>query len=62
MISVSRKAVEKTFEALFALTDIRQLWRDTAPSHKLSDEQKKKLKESMDRVKAAIKEIEDELR
>lgn len=34
-----KEAVDRTFEALFALEDLRQIWRDTAPLHKLDAQQ-----------------------
>jgi len=40
MASQMKDAIDKTFEALFALEDLRQIWRDTAPTHTLSAEQK----------------------
>ncbi|MBN2518194.1 MAG: hypothetical protein JXB14_05075 [Candidatus Altiarchaeota archaeon] len=54
------RIVDETFEALFALTDIRQLWRETKPGYKLTPEQKELLKKKMERVKKALEAIEEE--
>ena len=54
------RIVDETFEALFALTDIRQLWRDTKPTYKLSPEQKELLKKRIERVRTALDLIEEE--
>ena len=50
--------VDETFEALFALTDIRQLLRDTKPYYKLNDEQKKLLEKKIARTRKALDRIE----
>ncbi len=34
--------VSLTFDALYALTDLRELWRKTAPTHSLNEKEKKK--------------------
>jgi len=44
--------VDKTFESLFALEDIRQIWRDTAPTHRLSPEQIMELTKLLESVKS----------
>ncbi len=35
-----KSSVEKTLSALFKLEDLRQIWRDTVPQHRLTPEQK----------------------
>ncbi|HNZ86904.1 MAG TPA: hypothetical protein PKK55_00060 [Methanofastidiosum sp.] len=35
--------VEKTFEMAFLIEDLREIWRKTAPFHKLNDEEKKQV-------------------
>ena len=39
MERTTREAVEKTLDALFKLEELRQIWRDTAPTHELLPEQ-----------------------
>lgn len=52
------RETELTFECLFLLEDIRQVLRDTAPAHKFSAEQKKKVKELITKVKKNLDEIQ----
>jgi hypothetical protein len=54
-------AVDNLFEALFALTDLRVLLRETAPSHKLSAEQQIQARDALARAKAALSKLEEEL-
>ena len=49
------------YEAVFALEEVRELLRETAPEHKLSDEQKIKLKQLLEKVKKNIEVIEGRL-
>jgi len=58
---MAEKAVEETFAALFALTDLRQIFRDTKPTYKLNVEQKEKIRKIIERVKQSIDIIEGEL-
>ena len=46
-----KEAVDKTFEAMFALEDVRQIWRDTVPDHKLSADQQAELRKLLELVK-----------
>ncbi len=55
------KAVEETFRALFALTDLRQIFRDTKPTYELDEEQRGKVKKILETVKESLKIIEKEL-
>ncbi len=55
------KAVEETFAALFALTDLRQIFRETKPTYKFNSEQKQKIRKVIERVKQSIDIIEGEL-
>jgi len=54
--------VEKTFEALFALEDLREVWRRTAPFHNLTKEQKEGVKAILNRARRALDEIEGEIK
>jgi hypothetical protein len=54
-------AVDHVFEALFALTDLRVLLRETAPSHKLDEDQLLQASEALVRAKNALEELEEEL-
>jgi hypothetical protein len=46
------------FQALFSLEEVRELLRQTAPKHKLNEEQKKKLKEKLGEVRKALEVLE----
>jgi hypothetical protein len=50
--------VDPLFEALFALTDLRVLLRETAPLHKFSEEQRAQARESLTRAKEALLRLE----
>jgi cytochrome c556 len=58
---VTAKTVEKTFEALFALEDLREIWRKTAPFHNLTNKQKKEAKAILNKVRKTLDEIEGEI-
>jgi len=55
---LTEKQVEKTFEAMFALEELREIWRLTKPDHKLTKEQKEQVKEILEKVRKALDEIE----
>ncbi len=46
------------FEALFALEDVREILRETAPEHELTDEQKGRLDAALKKLDAAVKKLE----
>jgi hypothetical protein len=58
---MSEKAVQETFEALFALTDLRQVFRDTKPDHQLNNEKRKMVEEIIKNVRKSLDIIEKEL-
>ncbi len=56
---MSKRAVDMTFQALYTLTDLRILLRDTAPSHAFSPEQKaqaQRLLENLERQVGSLKQ------
>ncbi len=53
--------VDNVFEALFALTDLRMLLRETAPLHEFNEEQRTQAHEALRRVKMAVTRLEEEL-
>ena len=59
---MSKKSVDALFDALYALTDLRMVFRKSAPSHELDAGQKKEAKASLDAAKKAIETIEKELK
>jgi hypothetical protein len=58
---VSKRAVDAVFQALFILTDLRFLLRETAPQHDLDETQRKRAATSIQKVKRQIAIIEEEL-
>lgn len=61
VIPVSKRAIDAVFEGLFALTDIRAVLRDTAPTHDLDAEQKEKVGALLDRLERAAGTIREDL-
>jgi len=60
--AMREKIVEKTFEALFALEDLREILRKTAPFDKLDESQKRDVLEVLRKTRAALDAIEEELK
>ncbi|MDD2473200.1 MULTISPECIES: hypothetical protein [unclassified Methanoculleus] len=58
---MSKRAVDAVFQALFILSDIRFLLRETAPGHDLDETQKARAAASLENVKRQIAIIEEEL-
>jgi hypothetical protein len=50
--------VDALFEALFALTDLRVLLRETAPLHAFDEEQRAQAQEFVARAKEALSKLE----
>ena len=55
------KEVDALFDALFALTDLRVLLRETVPLHKLNEEQKNQARSAIARVREALLRLEGAL-
>lgn len=56
---MSKRAVDMTFQAIYTLTDIRVLLRETAPSHELDPSQKaqaERLLENLERQVGSLKQ------
>jgi len=58
---VSKRAVDTVFEALFTLTDLRVMLRDTAPQHRLDDDEKKAAEEMLRSLEGNIRTLREEL-
>ncbi|HEX7514522.1 MAG TPA: hypothetical protein VF393_02870 [archaeon] len=54
-------AVDYVFEALFALSDLRVLLRETAPLHKFNEKQLSQAHDALARAKKALEELDEEL-
>jgi hypothetical protein len=53
--------VSLTFDALYALTDLRELWRKTAPFHLLDEKAEKKAITLLKRAQKDIERLLDSL-
>lgn len=58
---MSKKAVEKLFNSLYQLTDLRQIFRETSPNHELTKDQEKEMREILKKVRNNLEEIEEEI-
>lgn len=58
---MSKKAVEKLFNALYRLTDLRQIFRETSPNHNLTEEQEKKAEDILEDVRKDLEILEEEM-
>ena len=58
---MTEKAVEETFAALFALTDLRQIFRETKPTYQFNSEQKRQIREIIEKARQSLDVIEKEL-
>jgi len=58
---VSKRAVDAVFESIFQLTDLRFIFRETAPGHELDDEQKEKVAGILEKVKKQVDVIGKEM-
>ena len=56
---VSKRAVDLTFQAIYTLTDLRALFRKTAPTHELDSDQRVeagRLLENLERQVASLRQ------
>ena len=58
---MTKKAVEETFDALFNLTDLRQIYRETKPAFNLDDDQIAIIKQIIKKLRHNLDIIEKEL-
>ncbi len=58
---MSKIAVNETFNALFALTDLRSIYREIKPTFKIDESTKEKIKEIIKNVRKSLESIEKEL-
>jgi hypothetical protein len=58
---VSKRAVDAVFQALFLLSDVRFLLRETTPGHDLDEAQKARAATTLDKVKRQVAILEEEL-
>ena len=58
---MAERAVGETFAALFALIDLRQVFRDTKPTYRFSNEQREQIRRIIEQVRHSVDIIEEEL-
>lgn len=58
---MSRRGVDAMFQAFFLLTDIRALFRRTAPSHQLDENQKEEAAKILAKLKKQVGILEEEV-
>ena len=58
---MSQRAADALFTALFSLTDIRALLRETAPTHEFDESQKTAAAKALASVKKQIAILEEEM-
>lgn len=58
---VSKRAVDAVFESIFQLTELRFIFRETAPGHELDEDQREKIKGILEKVRKQADIIEREM-
>jgi hypothetical protein len=58
---MSKRAVDSVFQAMFLLTDIRVVLRDTAPVHELDDDQRAMVARTLAELEEQVKVIRKEM-
>lgn len=58
---MSRRAVDMTFQALYALTDLRVILRETAPQHELDDKQRGQAQRLLDNLEQQVASLKQEM-
>jgi hypothetical protein len=58
---MSKRAVDMTFQALYTLTDLRAVFRETAPSHELDDEQRARAQRLLDNLERQVASLKQEM-
>ncbi len=58
---MSKRAVDSVFRAMFLLTDIRVILRDTAPVHELDESQRAAVTRTLAELEEQVKVIREEM-
>ena len=58
---MSKRAVDSVFRAMFLLTDIRVILRDTAPVHELDESQRAMVTRTLAELEEQVKVIREEM-
>jgi hypothetical protein len=58
---MSKRAVDMTFQAIYTLTDLRAVFRETAPSHELDDGQRAQAQRLLDNLERQVVSLKQEM-
>ncbi|MDD1682602.1 MAG: hypothetical protein LUO98_02090 [Methanoregula sp.] len=58
---MSKRAVDMTFQAIFTLTDLRVLLRETAPSHEFDADQRARAQRLLENLERQVGSIRQEM-
>jgi hypothetical protein len=58
---MSKRAVDMTFQAIYTLTDLRAVFRETAPSHELDAEQRAQAQRLLDNLERQVASLQQEM-
>jgi len=58
---MSKRAVDMTFQALYTLTDLRVLLRETAPSHEFNADQKVQVQRLLENLEQQVGSLKQEM-
>ena len=58
---MSKRAVDMTFQAIYTLTDIRILLRETAPAHEFDADQKAQVQRLCENLERQVGSLKQEL-
>ena len=58
---MSKRAVDMTFQALYTLTDLRVILRETAPNHVLDETQRTQAQRLLENLERQVGSLQQEL-
>ena len=58
---MSKRAVDMVFQAIYTLTDLRMILRETAPSHELDANQKTQVERLLDNLERQVGSLKQEM-
>jgi len=58
---LSKRAVDMTFQALYTLTDLRLILRETAPQHVLDEKQREQAQRLLENLELQVGSLKQEM-
>lgn len=58
---MSEESVEKLFDSIYGLIDLREIFRKTSPIHELSDSQEEEVRKKVDEIRENLDYIQEDL-